>query len=79
MMRVTFEINDVLVAENDDVPNDQPQEVTALFPENWVQLTYDGLVSAPNGDYIAHFDADGWWHYDGMKFSDVIISDNGVD
>ncbi len=79
MMRVTFEINEVVIAEAEDVPNDQPQSITVLLPEDWVQMTYEGLVSAPNGDHVAYFDReDGWWHYNGMKFSDVIISDNSV-
>lgn len=72
-MKVIFEISDTVIAENEDVNNDQPWQVEIEVPDDWVQLTYNGLRSAPDGDHIAHFDEDGWWHYDNMKFSDVII------
>ena len=72
-MKVIFEINEMVVGENEDVANDQPQQVEVELPEDWVQLTYNGLVSAPDGEHVAYYGTDGWWHYKGMKFSDVII------
>jgi len=72
MMKVAFEINDVVQGDNEDVSNDQPSRVELDLHGSWVQMTYASLVSAPNGEHVADFH-DGWWHYKGMKFSDVIV------
>jgi hypothetical protein len=72
-MKVIFEINDIQVAENNDVADNQPRQIEIEVPEDWVQLTYEGLRTAPNGDDLAFFGENGWWNYKGMKFSDVII------
>ncbi len=47
-----------------------------LGPFEWVQLTYEELRAAPDGDRIAFFDGvqGAWITADGARWSDIVIS-----
>ena len=54
-----------------------PEERVLKLPgsHKWVQLTYQELRVAPEGDPIGHFGDDGYWHFIGVegKWTDVIL------
>lgn len=45
-----------------------------LIEAEWFQLTYHELRTAPDGEFVANFDAvDDAWYIKGVPFSDVVI------
>ena len=51
---------------------DDAEEAVQIGPVAWVQLTYEHLRAAPEGEHIAHYE-DGEWVYQGKRYSDVGI------
>lgn len=66
-MKVTLTASEVqyeLNAETSErpIPLSQPSSLTVLIHDGWVQLTYDYLRSAPDGDNLARLEHDtGFW------------------
>ena len=56
------------------ITNGWPAENRVIEAE-WFQLTYESLRIAPEGDFIATYQADGAWmlHDTGSQYSDVTI------
>ena len=70
MLYVTFHKSDGCVESH----SDESDESVTIGPFEWVELTYDRLRIAPNGDVIAFYTCCWLREEDGKHYSDVVIA-----
>ena len=72
-MRAQFERSDAMS------PHFGGPKVVISEDYEWLQLTYNELRVAPDGDRLAYYNADsGVWWFENEAYSDVVITDQAV-